>query len=48
MRGVLVTGGAGFLGSFVIEKLKLHGATDIYIPRIEEYNLVDRDDIRRY
>ena len=34
-KRVLVTGGAGFLGSFVIEKLKQRGATDIFIPRIE-------------
>lgn len=46
-KRVVVTGGAGFLGSFVQEKLKGHGATDIYVPRIENYNLVDRDDIRR-
>ena len=46
-KRVIVTGGAGFLGSFVIEKLKSRGATDIFIPRIENYNLIDRDDIRR-
>jgi GDP-L-fucose synthase len=46
-KRVIVTGGAGFLGSFVIEKLKQRGATDIFIPRIEEYNLVDPNDIRR-
>ena len=45
----IVTGGAGFLGSFVIEKLKQRGATAerIFIPRIENYNLVDPNDIRR-
>ena len=46
-KHVIVTGGAGFLGSFVIEKLKGRGATDIFIPRIENYNLVDPNDIRR-
>src|SRR5512146_2187241 len=46
-KRVIVTGGAGFLGSFVIEKLKQHGATDIFVPRIENYNLVDPNDIRR-
>ncbi len=46
-KRVIVTGGAGFLGSFVIEKLKQRGATDIFIPRIEEYNLVDPNDVRR-
>jgi GDP-L-fucose synthase len=48
-KKVIVTGGAGFLGSFVIAKLKERGATAerIYIPTIEEYNLVDPNDIRR-
>ncbi len=46
-KKVVVTGGAGFLGSFVIAKLKEHGATDIYIPTIEEYDLTNREDIRR-
>lgn len=46
-RKVIVTGGAGFLGSFVIAKLKERGATDIFIPRVENYNLVDPNDIRR-
>jgi GDP-L-fucose synthase len=44
---VVVTGGAGFLGSFVVEKLKERGATEIIIPRIEDYDLVDLEDIRR-
>jgi GDP-L-fucose synthase len=46
-KRVIVTGGAGFLGAFVIEKLKQRGATDIFIPRIENYNLVDPNAIRR-
>ena len=46
-KRVILTGGAGFLGSFVTEKLKQRGATNIFIPRIEEYNLVDPGDIRR-
>ena len=31
-KRVIVTGGGGFLGSFVIEKLKQRGANDIFIP----------------
>src|SRR5512142_1008016 len=46
-KRVIVTGGAGFLGSFVIDKLKQHGATDIFVPRIENYDLVDPNEIRR-
>jgi len=46
-KRVILTGGAGFLGSFVTAKLRERGATDIFIPTIEEYNLVDANDIRR-
>ena len=46
-KRVILTGGAGFLGSFVTDKLKQRGAMDIFIPRIEDYNLVDPNEIRR-
>jgi GDP-L-fucose synthase len=44
---VCVTGGAGFLGSYVIEKLKQRNTKEIFIPRIEEYDLVKETDILR-
>jgi GDP-L-fucose synthase len=40
-KRVIVTGGAGFLGSFVTAQLTQRGARDIFVPRIEDYNLVD-------
>jgi len=46
-RRVCVTGGAGFLGSFVLEELARRGATDVFVPRVEEYDLTRREDIRR-
>ena len=46
-KRVIVTGGAGFLGSFVTAKLRERQATDIFIPRIEDYNLVEPDQVRR-
>lgn len=46
-KRVIVTGGAGFLGSFVVQKLKERGAAEIIIPTIEEYDLGKLEDIRR-
>ena len=46
-KRICITGGAGFLGSFVIDGLKQRGATDIFIPVIEEYDLVNLVDIQR-
>jgi len=41
-KKVVVTGGAGFLGSAVVKELHQHGATDIIIPRSQEYDLRDQ------
>jgi len=46
-KRVLVTGGAGFFGSFVVDELRQRGATQIFVPRSAEYNLVERDGCRR-
>ncbi|MGD8622509.1 MAG: GDP-L-fucose synthase [Anaerolineales bacterium] len=46
-RNICVTGGAGFLGSYVLEKLSKRGAENVFIPTIEEYNLVEPDDVKR-
>jgi GDP-L-fucose synthase len=46
-KRVCVTGGAGFLGYHLIEKLKARGATNIFIPKIENYNLVEQADVKR-
>jgi GDP-L-fucose synthase len=44
---VVVTGGAGFLGSYVLEELRRRGARDVVVPRSSEYDLVDMDAVRR-
>ena len=46
-KRVCVTGGDGFLGSFLIERLKERGAKDIFIPLIDDYDLTDINNIRR-
>lgn len=46
-RRVAVTGGAGFLGRFVIEGLKKRRCACIEVPEIEDYDLIKLDDIRR-
>ncbi|MBA3391992.1 MAG: GDP-L-fucose synthase [Deltaproteobacteria bacterium] len=45
-KRVLVTGGAGFFGSFVVDGLRARGA-NVFVPRSSEYNLVDREACRR-
>lgn len=46
-KRVVVTGGAGFLGSFVVEKLRERGAAEILVPRSRDYDLRHLDAIRR-
>jgi GDP-L-fucose synthase len=44
---VVVTGGAGFLGSYVVEKLRERGVENLFIPRRKDYDLVRAENIRR-
>jgi GDP-L-fucose synthase len=46
-KQVIVTGGAGFLGSFLVEKLHQRGARQVIVPRIEEYDLTQAEAIQR-
>jgi GDP-L-fucose synthase len=46
-KRICVTGGAGFLGSFVLNGLKQRGARETFVPKFEEYDLVNQQDILR-
>jgi len=46
-RKVVVTGGAGFLGRFVVDKLKSFGDVEVFVPRSSEYDLVQADQVKR-
>ncbi len=45
-RRVLVTGGAGFLGSFIVERLRARGAA-VMVPRSRQFDLRVRADVER-
>jgi GDP-L-fucose synthase len=46
-KRVIVTGGSGFLGSFVVEKLQERGAADVFVPRSSQYDLRKSEDVSR-
>lgn len=46
-RRVCVTGGAGFLGSYVVSQLRQRGAKEVFVPQVEQYDLVQLEAIQR-
>ena len=46
-KRVVVTGGAGFLGSCVVEKLRERGCTEVFVPRSKDYDLREKESVVR-
>ena len=44
---ILLTGGAGFLGRAVVDRLSARGAKDVFIPRRRDYDLTREADVVR-
>ncbi|NOQ22404.1 MAG: NAD-dependent epimerase/dehydratase family protein [Candidatus Aegiribacteria sp.] len=44
---ICITGGDGFLGRHLVQKIKNKGYKNIFVPKIEEYDLTTLEDIKR-
>jgi GDP-L-fucose synthase len=46
-KRILATGGAGFLGSYVVQKLHARGAAEVVVPRSRDYDLREHTAVLR-
>jgi GDP-L-fucose synthase len=46
-KRVVVTGGGGFLGRFIVDRLRAQPELEVLAPRSADYNLVDAADVKR-
>lgn len=46
-KRIVITGGAGFLGGFLVEALRARGVGEPFVARSRDYDLVDRQACRR-
>ena len=46
-KRITVTGGAGFLGAYVVRKLRESGCKNIFVPRSRDYDLVNNEAVKK-
>lgn len=46
-KRIVVTGGAGFLGTYVVEKFHQAGCKSVFVPKSEEYDLTKLEDVKK-
>ncbi len=46
-KRIVVTGGGGFLGSFVVDSLKARGCKSVFVPRKRDYDLTRMEGIEK-
>jgi GDP-L-fucose synthase len=46
-KRIVVTGGAGFLGRFVVDRLHNFPNVEVFVPRRQEYDLVKEENVKR-
>jgi GDP-L-fucose synthase len=46
-KRITVTGGAGFLGTHVVNKLRERGCQNVFVPRSRDYDLVDNEAVKK-
>jgi len=46
-RNVVVTGGSGFLGRFVVSRLEGYPGVQVMVPRSRDYDLVQEENVKR-
>jgi GDP-L-fucose synthase len=46
-KRIVVTGGAGFLGSHLVERLRAMGCRNIFVPRCEDFDLTRMEAVER-
>lgn len=46
-KKIIITGGDGFLGKYLVTKLKECGYRNIFVPLINDYNLVENEAVKR-